>query len=128
MNPADIIIIDTGAGVSNNVLSFILGSDETIIVTTPETTAITDAYGIIKSIYSLEKDIVIKLVVNRVKSIYEGRKVADRIINIAFQFLSIKVENLNLNSLLCLFTKKVICRNLILMISVLTPIRRCARK
>lgn len=91
---ADIIIIDTGAGVSNNVLSFVLGSDETIIVTTPETTAITDAYGIIKSIYSLEKDIVIKLVINRVKSVYEGKKVADRIINIAFQFLSIKVENL----------------------------------
>ncbi len=91
---ADVIIIDTGAGVSNNVLSFILASDETIIVTTPETTAITDAYGIIKSIYSLEKDINIKLLINRVKSIPEGRKVAERIINIAFQFLSIKVENL----------------------------------
>ncbi|MCX8058863.1 MAG: MinD/ParA family protein [Spirochaetes bacterium] len=94
LNFADIIIIDTGAGVSNNVLSFIVASDETIIVTTPETTAITDAYGIIKSIYALDKDIVIKLVINKCKTIAEGKKVAERIINIAFQFLSIKVENL----------------------------------
>jgi flagellar biosynthesis protein FlhG len=94
LNFADIIIIDTGAGVSNNVLSFIVASDETIIVTTPETTAITDAYGIIKSIYALDKDIVIKLVINKCKNIPEGKKVAERIINIAFQFLSIKVENL----------------------------------
>nr|HPO60647.1 AAA family ATPase [Exilispira sp.] len=94
LETADIIIIDTGAGVSNNVLSFILAADETIIITTPETTSITDAYGIIKSIYSLEKDIPIKLVINKCSSIMEGKKVADRIINISFQFLSIKVENL----------------------------------
>jgi len=93
---ADIIIIDTGAGVSNNVLSFILAADETIIITTPETTAITDAYGIIKSIYALDKDIPIKLVINKCESISEGKRVADRIINISFQFLSIKVENLGL--------------------------------
>lgn len=91
---ADIIIIDTGAGVSNNVLSFILAADETIIITTPETTAITDAYGIIKSIYALDKDIPIKLVINKCSTISEGKRVADRIINISFQFLSIKVENL----------------------------------
>ncbi len=91
---ADIIIIDTGAGVSNNVLSFIIAADETIIITTPETTSITDAYGIIKSIYSLDKDIPIKLVINKCDSISEGKRVADRIINISFQFLSIKVENL----------------------------------
>ncbi|HQJ41407.1 MAG TPA: MinD/ParA family protein, partial [Exilispira sp.] len=94
LETADVIIIDTGAGVSNNVLSFILAADETIIITTPETTSITDAYGIIKSIYSLEKDIPIKLVINKCGSIMEGKKVADRIINISFQFLSIKVENL----------------------------------
>lgn len=94
LNYADILIIDTGAGVSNNVLSFVLASDETIIVTTPETTAITDAYGIIKSIFSLEKDVVIKLVINKCDNIQEGKKVSERIINIAFQFLSIKVENL----------------------------------
>jgi len=91
---ADIIIIDTGAGVSQNVLSFLKAADDAIIVTTPEPTAITDAYGIIKSISSEVNGPSIKLVVNRVKSIMEGKKVAERVINIAGQFLNIKVNNL----------------------------------
>ena len=50
LSEADIIIIDAGAGVSNNVIAFVAAADEAIIVTTPEPTAITDAYGIIKII------------------------------------------------------------------------------
>lgn len=91
---ADVVIIDTGAGVSKNVLSFVLAADEAVIVTTPEPTAITDAYGIIKSISGEPNQVAIKLVVNRVRNFSEGRKVADRVINIAGQFLNIQVENL----------------------------------
>lgn len=91
---ADIIIIDTGAGVSPNVLTFLKAADEAIIVTTPEPTAITDAYGIIKSISSEVNGPNIKLIVNRVRSVMEGKKVAERVINIAGQFLNIKVDNL----------------------------------
>ncbi len=90
----DYMIIDTGAGVSQNVLSFVLAADEVIVVTTPEPTAITDAYGIIKSIASQAPEKTIKLVVNRVQSVAEGRRVAQRVINIAGQFLNVKVENL----------------------------------
>ncbi len=90
----DYLIVDTGAGVSQNVLSFLTSSDEIIVVTTPEPTAITDAYGIIKSIASQSTDKTIKLVVNRCQSVSEGKRVAQRIINIAGQFLNIKVENL----------------------------------
>lgn len=93
---ADIIIIDTSAGVSNNVLSFIAAADDAIIITTPEPTAITDAYGIIK-IIATEFDnpnMSIKLIVNRVKSVTEGKKVAQRVVNIASQFLNIKVDYL----------------------------------
>jgi flagellar biosynthesis protein FlhG len=93
---ADIIIIDTSAGVSNNVLSFVAAADDAIIVTTPEPTAITDAYGIIK-IIATEIDnlnLGLKLVVNRVKSVVEGKKVAERVINIAGQFLNVKVDYL----------------------------------
>ncbi len=93
---ADIIIIDTSAGVSNNVLSFIAAADEAVIITTPEPTAITDAYGIIKIITTelLESKIGIKLVVNRVKSVTEAKKVAQRVVNIAGQFLNTKVDYL----------------------------------
>ena len=96
LSNADVIIIDTSAGVSNNVLSFVAAADEAIIVTTPEPTAITDAYGIIK-IIATEIDnlgLSLKLVVNRVKSVTEGKKVAERVINIAGQFLNLKVDYL----------------------------------
>lgn len=96
LSHADVIIIDAGAGVSNNVLAFVGAADEAIIVTTPEPTAITDAYGIIK-IIATEIDSLnlgIKLVVNRVKSVTEGKKVAERVINIAGQFLNLKVDYL----------------------------------
>ena len=93
----DIILIDTGAGISNNVLQFVEAADEIIIVTTPEPTAITDAYGIIKIItteLALEAELKLKLLVNRVHSAEEGKRVSDRIINIAGQFLNYKLEYL----------------------------------
>ncbi len=96
LSTADVIIIDTSAGVSNNVLSFVAAADEAIIVTTPEPTAITDAYGIIK-IIATEIDnlnLSLKLIVNRVRSVTEGKKVAERVINIAGQFLNLKVDYL----------------------------------
>jgi flagellar biosynthesis protein FlhG len=96
LSNADIIIIDTSAGVSNNVLSFVAAADDAVIVTTPEPTAITDAYGIIK-IIATEIDNLnmgLKLVVNRVKTVAEAKKVADRMINIAGQFLNLKVDYL----------------------------------
>jgi len=90
----DYMIVDTGAGVSKNVLSFVLAADEIIVVTTPEPTAITDAYGIIKSIASQSSEKMIRLIVNRVESVSEAKRVAQRVINIAGQFLNIKVESL----------------------------------
>jgi flagellar biosynthesis protein FlhG len=96
LSQADIIVIDTAAGVSANVLGFVAAADDAIIVTTPEPTAITDAYGIIKIIATeIENlNIGLKLVVNRVKTVTEGRRVAERIINISGQFLNLKVEYL----------------------------------
>lgn len=90
----DYIIIDTGAGISQNVLSFVMASDEVIVVTTPEPTAITDAYGIIKAIAAQAYDKSVKIIVNRVQSVSEGKRVAERVISIASQFLNLKVESL----------------------------------
>jgi flagellar biosynthesis protein FlhG len=93
---ADIIIIDTSAGISSNVMDFIAAADDAIIITTPEPTAITDAYGIIK-IIAMEYDTInigLKLVVNRARGAAEAKSVADRMINIAGQFLNLKVDYL----------------------------------
>ncbi|HET6452113.1 MAG TPA: MinD/ParA family protein [Spirochaetia bacterium] len=96
LSDADVLIIDCAAGVSNNVIEFIAAADDALIVTTPEPTAITDAYGIIKIIATeIENlDIGLKLIVNRVKSVVEGKRVAERVINIAGQFLNLKVDYL----------------------------------
>jgi flagellar biosynthesis protein FlhG len=96
LSNADIIIIDTSAGVSINVVDFIAAADDAIIITTPEPTAITDAYSIIKIISSdiNNLDMGVKLVVNRVRSVAEGKKVADRLTGIAAQFLNTRVDYL----------------------------------
>jgi len=96
LSDVDIIIIDTSAGVSKNVLSFVAAADEVVIITTSEPTAITDAYGIIKVI-ATEVDnmnLNLKMIINRVDSALEGKRIADRMINIAAQFLNLKIEYL----------------------------------
>lgn len=94
LNYADFIIIDTAAGVSSNVTQFAGIAHETIIVTTPEPTSITDAYGIIKSIALEPSPPVLKLVINKAQNQKEAEKVASKIIAIAQQFLNIKIEPL----------------------------------
>jgi flagellar biosynthesis protein FlhG len=90
----DYMIIDTGAGISSNVIGLLMPADEVIVITTPEPTAITDSYGLIKSIVAQSKDKRLKIIVNRVRSAIEGKKVADRVIDISSQFLEVEVTNL----------------------------------
>ena len=47
---ADVIIIDTGAGISDSVLEFVASSGEVVLVTTPEPTSITDSYALLKAL------------------------------------------------------------------------------
>lgn len=90
----DVMLIDTGAGVGANVIGLVLQADDVVVVTTPEPTAITDAYGMIKSIVANNQSKRIRLVTNRVGSAVEAKRVADRLISISDQFLRTKVENL----------------------------------
>ncbi len=90
----DIMLIDTGAGVGSNVMGLVMAAEETLVVTTPEPTAITDAYGMIKSIVANEQQKSIKLIINRVPSAMEARQVAERLSSISYKFLKTKIENL----------------------------------
>jgi flagellar biosynthesis protein FlhG len=87
----DIILIDTGAGISPNVLSFTRCADQVLVVTTPEPTAITDAYAVIKVISRDAPDRPLSLLVNQVRQQGEGRLVYERIAKVAKQFLSVHV-------------------------------------
>jgi len=87
----DVILIDTGAGISPNVLSFTRAADDVLVVTTPEPTAITDAYAVIKVVTRDSPDRRLSLLVNQVRSAGEGRVVYDRISRVAKQFLGATV-------------------------------------
>ncbi len=94
----DVILIDTGAGISPNVLSFTRAADQVLVVTTPEPTAITDAYAVIKVIS--RQDILgdgtenrLSLLVNQARSVGEARVVQERIAKVARQFLGVGVLN-----------------------------------
>ncbi len=88
---ADVILIDTGAGISPNVLSFTRVADHVLVVTTPEPTAITDAYAVVKVMTREGGDRRISLLVNQVRSQAEARAVHDRIARVAKQFLGVSV-------------------------------------
>ena len=91
---ADILIIDTGAGITRNVVHFASSADEVIVVTTPEPTAITDGYALVKTI-SREKGFGrIRLVVNQANGRLEGGRVSERIRMVSRRFLDLDVENL----------------------------------
>jgi flagellar biosynthesis protein FlhG len=81
------IIFDMGAGATNDSLQFILASDETILVTTPEPTSITDAYAMIKYIHQRNRSLSISILVNRCETKTEGEEVALRMKQAARQFL-----------------------------------------
>lgn len=96
---ADIIIVDTGAGISPNVLTFTQAADHVLVVTTPEPTAITDAYAVVKVICRRDgssRDPMaandntkrkMSLLVNQARSPAEARVVYERIAKVARQFI-----------------------------------------
>lgn len=88
---ADIILVDTGAGISPNVLCFTRAADHVLVVTTPEPTAITDAYAAVKVISRDGVDRQMSLLVNQARSAAEARVVHDRIARVARQFLGVRV-------------------------------------
>lgn len=91
---ADIILIDTGAGLSENVMSFVHAAREVILVTTPEPTSITDAYALIKTITYRDKNKNIKIVVNRADNPAEALNILDKLNIVTEKFLGVKLHKL----------------------------------
>ncbi|NLX02712.1 MAG: MinD/ParA family protein [Syntrophomonadaceae bacterium] len=88
----DYMIIDTGAGISNNVISFLLSADDVIFVTTPEPTSMTDAYGMVKAIARRSTGKTFYLVVNRVVDNIEGVLVAEKFKLVCDRFLNLHIN------------------------------------
>lgn len=96
----DILIIDTGAGVSDNVLEFVLSSPEVILVTTPEPSSLTDSYSLVKALYKspsfIKHGTNVRLVANKVNSREEGLAVYEKIRTVTGKFLNGDIKYLGM--------------------------------
>jgi flagellar biosynthesis protein FlhG len=75
---ADLILIDTGAGLNTESLQCHLSADEVILLTTPEPTSMADAYSIVKILNGHKRDLSFQLLINRVNHPTEGMEVASK--------------------------------------------------
>jgi len=95
---ADIVIVDTGAGIADSVIEFVAASSEVLLVTTPEPTSITDAYALLKTLnrksdVSLQET-VIKMIANRIDTYEEGKELYDKLSLVVSKFLDLNLEYL----------------------------------
>ncbi len=90
----DFMIVDTGAGISSNVMYFNMAAKEIIVVTTPEPTAMTDAYALIKVLYQRHAKRRFRLIVNMVKNATEAKEIYARLSNATDHFLNLTIEYL----------------------------------
>ena len=95
---ADVVIVDTGAGISDAVLEFLVASGEILLVTTPEPTSITDSYSLLKALnrhprYSKEMSQV-KMIANRVEKEGDGKILYDKLNTVVSRYLKLPMTYL----------------------------------
>ena len=93
---ADVIIVDTGAGISDAVLEFLVASGEILVVTTPEPTSITDSYSLLKSLsrhprFSVENS-KIKMIANRVDKEEDGTTLFNKLNVVVTRYLKLPIS------------------------------------
>lgn len=95
---ADIIIVDTGAGIADAVLEFLVASGEILLVTTPEPTSITDSYSLLKALYRhprfREDCTKVKMIANRVEKEEEGKILFDKLNAVVTRYLKLPMTYL----------------------------------
>ncbi len=93
---ADVVLVDTGAGISDAVLEFVAASEEVLLVATPEPTSITDAYALLKTLNrkaSYNPDLTaVKMVANQVRNEREAVELFEKLQIVVTKFLDLDVE------------------------------------
>src|SRR5262249_43351275 len=90
----DVVLLDTGAGISENVLFFASAAQEIIVVAVPEPTSMTDAYALMKVLGARHATRRFRLVVNMAKSGEEARGVYARLSEVTTRFLDVSIDYL----------------------------------
>ncbi len=88
----DLILIDTGAGISDKVTDFVLSADRAFVVATPEPTSIADAYAMVKVATGERPDLPVGLIVNRARSPREAHELQGKFDEIVGRFLEVSIE------------------------------------
>ncbi|MCR4895508.1 MAG: MinD/ParA family protein [Lachnospiraceae bacterium] len=95
---ADIIIVDTGAGISDAVMEFLVASSEVLLITTPEPTSITDSYSLLKALSRhprfRREETRIRMIANRVEKEEEGQTLFRKLNSVVQRFLKLPMTYL----------------------------------
>lgn len=95
---ADVVIVDTGAGIADAVLEFLVASGEILLVTTPEPTSITDSYSLLKVLYKhprFKEDMTkVKMVANKVGKEADGKVLFEKLNSVVTRYLKIPMTYL----------------------------------
>ena len=94
--PIDLIILDTGAGINDNILQMILTSSETIVITTPEPTAILDAYALVKTVVKRDSSHPLHVIINKCESMKEAHRVQNGFMEVVGRHLGKNINPLGL--------------------------------
>lgn len=97
---ADVVLVDTGAGIADSVLEFVLASPEVLLVSTPEPSSLTDSYSLLKALYRnpnfRRKGTRINVIANRVTSVEDGQAVFEKLNTVVSQFLNGSINYLGM--------------------------------
>lgn len=88
----DVLLIDTGAGISANVTFFATAAQETLVVVTPEPTSLTDAYALVKVLSTRYAEHSFAVLVNMARSEFEARKTFTQLTRVAERFLQVNLR------------------------------------
>jgi len=94
INSVDILLIDTAAGISSNVMYFNSIAQEILVVVSPEPTSVTDAYALMKVLSKKHSTNKFNLVVNMTNDIQEAQEVFRQLSMVSDRFLDISIEYL----------------------------------
>ncbi len=92
IDSVDVLLIDTAAGISSNVMDFSVTAQEIIVVVSPEPTAITDAYALMKVLSLKYAEKSCKVIVNLAGTAQQGREVFRQLNLVADRFLDMTVD------------------------------------
>ncbi len=90
----DLVLVDTASGTSRLTSQFARAATELVVVTTPEPTSYSDAYGLVKVLAGQGLDITPCVLVNRATSVEEAEEVAHDLASLTRRFLSLNINSL----------------------------------